>query len=199
MDTIILQRVLMHMMDFEHNMVVYSDDFLELTPMMQEYYDKKVEKAWNHNKRTEIKVGDFHQIILRSADMIESVENYIKHAHTITEELFELGRRVNLMPNSNICFIECTIDGMKHMAIIKLNYKIVPVNVIEEEDGKKFVKITQRQMVPTKSAPVEEAIFVNIEEKKVYLVEKRFEIDGKLDTYLNQHYLNSYFDFWLSC
>lgn len=189
MNSIILQRILMHMMDFEHNTIIYSDDFLELTPVMQEYYDKKVEKAWNSTKRTEIKVGDFHQIILRATDMIESTEKFMKHAHTITEELFELGRKIQLMPNSNILFIECNIDGMKHIVILKLNYKIVPVNVIEEEDGKRVVRITNKQMVPTKAAPIEEAIIVNVEEKKVYIIEKKFEIDGKQDFYLNPHYL----------
>ena len=177
------------MMDFEHNRILYSDDFLDLTPMMQEYYDKKVEKAWNSTKRTEVKVGDFHQIILRCTDMIENSENFFKHAHTITEELFELGTKINLMPNANILFIECNIDGMKHIAIIKLNYKIVPVSVVEEEEGKQVVRITNQQMVPGKTAPVEEAIIVNVEEKRVYLIEKRFEIDGKQDTYLNQHYI----------
>ncbi len=189
MNTIILQRILMHMMDFEHNTIYYADDFLDLTPTMQEYYDKKVEKAWTSNKKTEVTVGDFASIIVRCIDMLEDTDKYFKHAHTITEELFELGRKIELMPNCNILFIECMIDGKKHMAILKLNYKLIPVSVVEEEDGRQVVRITNRQMVPSKGAPVEEAIIVNTEDRRVYLVERRFEIDGKLDYYLNKQYI----------
>ena len=190
MNTIIVDRILMHMMDFEHREIIFSDDFLELSPTMQEYYDKKIEKAWTSPQLKEITLGDFAPIILRSKDMIEDIEKYFKHARSITEELFNLGSLIQLMPNCNIIFMECKINGMKHMAIIKLNYKIAPVNVIDEdENGNKAIRITNRQMVPTKSASVEEAIIVNTEENRVFIIEKRFEIDGKLDYYLNAQYL----------
>lgn len=190
MNTLIIDRVLMHMMDFEHHEIIFSEDFLDLTPTMQEYYDKKLEKAWTSAQLKEITLGNFAPIILRSKDMIESEEKYFQHARTITQELFDLGKLIHLMPNSNILFIECKIDGMKHMAIIKLNYKLAPVNVVEEdEEGNRVVRITNRQMVPGKTAPVEEAIIVNVEENRVFIIEKRFEIDGRMDYYLNAQYL----------
>lgn len=190
MNTIILDRILMHMMDFEHREIIFSDDFLELSPTMQEYYDKKVEKAWTSPQLKEIELGNFSSIILRSKDMIEDTEKYLTHSKTITEELYNLGALIQLMPNCNIIFVECKINGIKHMAIIKLNYKIAPVNVVEEdENGHKAIRITNRQTVPPKASPVEEAIIVNVEEDRVFIIEKRFEIDGKLDYYLNAQYL----------
>lgn len=190
MNTIIIDRILMHMMDFEHQEIFYSDDFLELTPTMQEYYDKKLEKAWTSPQLKELTLGDFAPIILRSKDMIEDNDKFFQHAKSITQELFDLGKLIQLMPNSNIIFVECKIDGMKHMVIIKLNYKLAPVNIVEEdENGNKVVRITNRQTVPTKSASVEEAIIVNTENNSVYIIEKRFEIDGKPDYYLNAQYL----------
>ena len=189
METIIVDRVLMHMMDFEQRSITFSEDFLELNETMQEYYDTKLKKAWNSNNLKEIELGNFASIILRSKDMIDNTEKYFTHAKTITKELFELGKMITLMPNCNIIFVECKIDGIKHMAIIKLNYKIVPETVFEKDDDKNIVRITEKQRVPDKSSAVEEAIIVNIEEDKVYLLEKKFEIDGKMDFYLNTQYL----------
>lgn len=190
MNTLIIDRILMHMMDFEHQDIFYSDDFLELTPTMQEYYDKKLEKAWTSVQLKEVTLGDFAPIILRSKDMVENPDKYFEHAKTITQELFDLGKLIQLMPNCNIIFVECKIDGMKHMVIIKLNYKLAPVNLVEEDEkGNKIVRITNRQTVPAKTASVEEAIIVNVEENRVYLIEKRFEIDGKPDYYLNDQYI----------
>ena len=39
--TIVLNRVLMHMMDIEHHQVLFSDGFVDLNPTSLEYYDKK--------------------------------------------------------------------------------------------------------------------------------------------------------------
>ncbi len=190
MNTIIIDRILMHMMDFEHHQIFFSDDFLELSPTMQEYYDKKLEKAWLSPQLKELTLGDFAPIILRSKDMVEDDDKFFQHAKSITQELFDLGKMIQLMPNCNIIFVECKIDGMKHMVIIKLNYKLAPVNVLEEdENGNKVVRITNRQTVPTKTANVEEAILVNVEDNRVYLIEKRFEIDGRPDYYLNPQYI----------
>lgn len=190
MNTIIVDRILMHMMDFEHKEIIFSEDFLELSPMMQEYYDKKIEKAWTSVQLKEIALGNFSPIILRSKDMIENTEQYFIHAKSITQELFEIGSLIQMMPNCNIIFMECKINGMKHMAIIKLNYKIAPMSIVEKDDqGHQRIRITNRQMVPPKSSPVEEAIIVNVEEDRVFIIEKRFEIDGKQDYYLNSQYL----------
>ncbi len=190
MNTIIVDKILMHMMDFEHREIIFSKDFLELSPTMQEYYDKKIEKAWTSSQLKEIELGDFSSIILRCKDMIEDETKYHSHSQTITQELFDLGLLIQLMPNCNIIFVECKINGMKHMAILKLNYKMAPVNVIEkDEQGITKVRITNRQMVPPKSSLVEEAIIVNVEENRVFIIEKKFEIDGKKDYYLNSQYL----------
>lgn len=190
MDTIIIGKILMHMMDFEHHEIIFSDDFLDLSPTMQEYYDKKLEKAWTSAQLKEITLGDFAPIILRSKDMLNDEDKFKEHARAITQELYDLGKLIQLMPNSNIIFVECRIDGKECMAILKLNYKLAPVNIVEEdENGNKVVRITNHQTVPTKTAPVEEAIIVNVEENRVFIIEKRFEIDGRLDYYLNAQYL----------
>ena len=46
--TIICNQVLMHMMDVEHNECRFSNGFVELNPTTLEYYDKKLEKIFNH-------------------------------------------------------------------------------------------------------------------------------------------------------
>ena len=45
MNTIIINKILMHMLDFEHRHIYYSDEFVDLNETSIEYYKKKVEKA----------------------------------------------------------------------------------------------------------------------------------------------------------
>ena len=44
-NTIIIDKILIHMLDLEHSKVVYSDTFINLTEGTTEYYDKKIEKC----------------------------------------------------------------------------------------------------------------------------------------------------------
>lgn len=188
--TIICNQVLMHMMDVEHNECRFSEGFVELNPTTLEYYDKKLEKIFNHPNLKEIEVGNFASIVLRSKQMFEDDEKYIDHSKIITKEWFEIAKLIQDMPNANILFMACRVDGMDHMVILKLNYKYAPVMVSEkDESGKEVMRISTRQMVPSKAQGIDEAIVVNIETSQVYIIEKRFMIDGKMGYYLNEQYL----------
>lgn len=188
--TIICSQVLMHMMDIEHNTVHFSEGFVDLNPTSLEYYDKKLEKVFNHSNLKEIEVGNFASIVLRSKQMLEDDEKYLEHSKIITNEWFEIAKLIQDMPNANLLFMACRYDGQDHMVILKLNYKYAPVMVEEaDEEGHQVMRISNAQMVPSKSQNVEEAIVVNIETNQVFIIEKKFMIDGKMGYYLNEQYL----------
>lgn len=175
----------MHMMDQEHHECIYSEGFVDLNPTSIEYYDKKLEKIFYHPNRKEIEVGNFASIILRCKQMFESDEQYQEHSRIITKEWFDIASLIQDMPNSNLLFIQARVDGQDHMVILKLNYKVAPVMVNEEH----IMRITSRQMVPSKAQGIEEAIVVNVETNQVFIIEKKFMIDGKMNYYINEQYI----------
>ena len=188
--TIICSRVLMHFMDIEHRQVHYSEGFVDLNPTSLEYYDKKLEKIFNHPNLKEIEVGNFASIVLRAKQMLEDDEKYIQHSKIITQEWFELAGMIQDMPNANMLFIESRVDGQDYMVMLKLNYKFAPVMVQEQdEQGHEVMRISTKQMVPSKAQSIEEAIVVNVETNQVFIIEKRFMIDGKMGYYINEQYL----------
>ena len=73
-----------------------------------------------------------HELILRSDKMIESDEEFIKQAHDLTDQLYKLGAVIEEMPNSNVLFVDCIKDGQKFIAILKLNYRTIPMSVVED-------------------------------------------------------------------
>lgn len=188
--TIICSRVLMHFMDIERRQVHYSEGFVDLNPTSLEYYDKKLEKIFNHPNLKEIEVGNFASIVLRAKQMLEDDEKYIQHSKIITQEWFELAGMIQDMPNANMLFIESRVDGQDYMVMLKLNYKFAPVMVQEQdEQGHEVMRISTKQMVPSKAQSIEEAIVVNVETNQVFIIEKRFMIDGKMGYYINEQYL----------
>lgn len=185
MNTIVINKILMHMLDFEHRKIYHSTDFVDMNETSIDYYRKKVEKALNSPSLKELTVGSLHEMMLRSEKMIESDEEFIKQAHEMTDKLFALGSVIEEMPNSNVLFVDCYKNGERYVAALKLNYRYIPMSVIDEEN----IRITKKQVLPTMGSPVDEAIVVNVDAKKLFLIEKKYMIDGKMDFYLNAQWI----------
>ena len=184
-NTIVINKILMHMLDFEHRKIYHSTDFVDMNETSIDYYRKKVEKALNSPSLKELTVGSLHEMMLRSEKMIESQEEFIKQAHEMTDKLFALGSVIEEMPNSNVLFVDCYKNGERYVGALKLNYRYIPMSVIDENN----IRITKKQVLPTMDSPVDEAIIVNVDAKKLFLIEKKYNIDGKLDFYLNAQWI----------
>lgn len=185
MNTIVINKILMHMLDFEYRKIYHSTDFVDMNETSIDYYRKKVEKALNSPSLKELTVGSLHEMMLRSDKMIESDEEFIKQAHEMTDKLFALGSVIEEMPNSNVLFVDCYKNGERYVAALKLNYRYIPMSVIDEEN----IRITKKQVLPTMGSPVDEAIVVNVDAKKLFLIEKKYMIDGRMDFYLNAQWI----------
>ena len=173
------------MLDFEHRKIYHSTSFVDLNETNLDYYHKKLEKALYASTIKELTVGSMHELILRSDQMIQSDEEFIKQAHDLTDRLYQLGAVIQDMPNCNVLFVDCIKDGQKFIAILKLNYRMIPMSVVEEG----IVRITKQQVLPMAGSAVDEAILINVDTKQLYLIEKKYMIDGKNDFYLNPQWI----------
>ncbi len=188
-NTIIIDKILIHMLDLEHSKVIYSDTFINLIEGTTEYYDKKIEKCLENTGIKELVVGSQHHLLQAARKMLESDEDFKSESIKITQDLFALCTKIEEMPNANLMFVELKIDGKKYILIIKLNYKTMPMSLIEEVDGKQSIRFINQQILPNKTTAVEEAIIINIEDSILSIIEKRFMIDGKPGYYLNEQYI----------
>lgn len=188
-NTIIIDKILIHMLDMEHSKIIYSDTFINLTEGTTEYYDKKIEKCLENTGIKELVTGSEHHLLQAGKKMLESDEDFKAESIKITQDLFNVCTKIEEMPNSNLMFVELKVNGKKFILIIKLNFKKMPMSYIEEIDGKRNIRFVNQQILPNKTAAVEEAIIINIEDNTLSIIEKRFVIDGKPGYYLNEQYI----------
>lgn len=177
------------MLDLEHSKVIYSDTFINLVEGTTEYYDKKIEKCLENTGIKELVVGSQHHLLQAARNMLESDETFKEESIKITQDLFNLCTKIEEMPNANLMFVELKVEGKKYILIIKLNYKTMPMSLIEEVDGKQSIRFVNQQILPNKTTAVEEAIIINVEDSILSIIEKRFMIDGKPGYYLNEQYI----------
>ena len=183
------------MLDLEHSKIIYSDTFINLTEGTTEYYDKKIEKCLENSGIKELVTGSEHHLLQAGKKMIESNEAFKEESIKITQDLFDLCTKFGIssifeeMPNANLMFVELKVDGKKFVLIIKLNYKTMPMSLIEENDGIRSIRFINQQILPNKTTAVEEAIIINVEDNILSIIEKRYMIDGKPGYYLNEQYI----------
>ena len=180
-NTIIIDKIILHMLDMEHSKIIYSNQLVTIDEALIEYYRKKLEKVFANSNIKEIVVGSQHHLLTMASDMTLDEESFITVSCKIAQDIFTLASHISEMPNSNLLFIECKFDGQKHIVMIKLNYKVTPTIKIEEVDGKTSLKVVNVQSLPPVGGAIEEAIIVNVEANKLYLIEKKFNVDGKPD------------------
>ena len=183
--TIIINKTIMHMCDLEHRKTVLSDNLIEQNEESLEYFKKKLCKAVNSSSKKEIVVGSMHELLVRSKNMTNNDDTFIEETREITKKIYQLATQIEMMPNFNIVVYDCYIDGCRFIYILKLNYKLVPCTSIQDN----MVKLTYKQMIPNAGSAIEEAIIIDCENSKLYLIEKKFEIDGKKDFYLNPQWI----------
>ena len=111
MNTTIIDKILIHMLDMEHSQIIYSDQFIDLIEGTTEYYDKKIEKCLTNTTIKELVVGSEHHLLQAARNMIIDDEQFIVESKKIAQDLFAVSKYVEEMPNSNLMFVECKVDG----------------------------------------------------------------------------------------
>lgn len=186
--TIVVDKLLIHKLDMEERRVEYSKGLIDLANANLEYYDTKIEKCLESDQIKELIIPDNHFLLASAKGMVANIIDdkwFIGESEDIADEWFELCKYADEMPNSDLLFVECKIDGVKHVLILKLNYKYQPIHIAEDE----IHKIVTRQVTPSQGSPVEEAIIIDIENNKLSIIEKKFKFDGKAMFYLNEQYV----------
>ncbi len=176
------------MMDMGHREMRFSEG--PVTGSL-EYYDKRLEKVFHHPGLKEIHVGSMAPILTRAKAMAENNDDFLVFSRLIAEEWFEICLKIENMPDSSLVFAHVRYEGEDWLAVLKLNYKSAPTLLHErDEAGRQIMRIALRPGVPAAGQGGDEAILVNVDRNRVYLLERRFMIDGRMSFYLNEQYLH---------
>lgn len=188
-NTIIINKAILHQLNFETGEVTYSDKLLNLDQELSlVYFHKKINKALSSSSISECVVGSQHHLLKMAEDMTIDDESFISCSKEICANLFSLGKNIEEIPNSTVFISEILNNGTKYILILKLNHKQTYKEYIDE-NGNVHIKMTQQ--LPTASSIVDEAIIINIETKTLSIIQKKFKVDGKKSYYLNDQWIHA--------
>lgn len=176
---IFVKKAIIHQFSPDSQKLVLADQLLTVSPKIEEYLRKKIERVFSDEAKTGQFEADNPFLDFLNEDLLTSS---VKIAGLWKEE-FSISE--NLKTN-DLIFIEFERNGVEHFAFLRIALRENLAHVGSESDSP--LKITQNNLPGAGSAP-DEALIVNLQTRKYHLIEKRIKHNGAFLNYFSDNLL----------
>ncbi|MGV3078727.1 nucleoid-associated protein [Streptococcus sp. 32226D021BW] len=176
---IFVKKAIIHQFSPDDTKLVLADQLLTVSPKIEEYLRKKIERVFSDEAKTGQFEADNPFLEYLQEDLLT---NSVKIAGLWKEE-FSISE--NLKTN-DLIFIEFERNGVEHFAFLRIALRENLAHVGSESDSP--LKITQNNLPGAGSAP-DEALIVNLQTRKYHLIEKRIKHNGAFLHYFSDNLL----------
>lgn len=176
---IFVKKAIIHQFSPDDTELVLADQLLTVSPKIEEYLRKKIERVFSDEAKTGQFEPDSPFLDYLKEDLLT---NSVKIAGLWKEE-FSISE--NLKTN-DLIFIEFERNGVEHFAFLRIALRENLAHVGSESDSP--LKITQNNLPGAGSTP-DEALIINLQTRKYYLIEKRIKHNGAFLHYFSDNFL----------
>ncbi|HFI0036998.1 TPA: nucleoid-associated protein [Streptococcus suis] len=176
---IFVKKAIIHQFSPDDTELVLADQLLTVSPKIEEYLRKKIERVFSDEAKTGQFEPDNPFLDYIKEDLLT---NSVKIAGLWKEE-FSISE--NLKTN-DLIFIEFERNGVEHFAFLRIALRENLAHVGSESDSP--LKITQNNLPGAGSTP-DEALIINLQTRKYYLIEKRIKHNGAFLHYFSDNLL----------
>lgn len=169
---IYIKKAIIHQFSPDDTELYLADKFLNITPKIEEYLRKKIERVYSDEAKTGMFEEDSPFLDLLTDDLLESsaaIANRWKEEFVISEN----------QKTNDLIFIEFSKEGVDHFAFLRIALRETLIHLGGEVDNP--IKLSQNNL-PGFGTGADEALVINLQSRKYYLIEKRIKYNG---TFLN--------------
>ena len=187
-DSIIIKKLIVHILDSTVGMPVLSDTELDFGPDLSDFFKAHIDKIANtdDNKRCEFMEESEVLTCLKQYNG----ENFIPFSHALASGLFEIMYSNPAIPPADLAIIHFSFEGQDYIGLLKLNYKTSYTHMTQsKQEGNENKIILQQAILPSMGQRLSEACIINLNDYSIVLVEKKFEINDKKINYFSSLYM----------
>ena len=169
---IYIKKAIIHQFSPDDTELYLADKFLNITPKIEEYLRKKIERVYSDEAKTGMFEEDSPFLDLLTDNLLESsasIANRWKEEFVMSEN----------QKTNDLIFIEFSKEGVDHFAFLRIALRETLIHLGGEVDNP--IKLTQNNL-PGFGTGADEALVINLQSRKYYLIEKRIKYNG---TFLN--------------
>ena len=176
---IIIDKAILHILDFNSGMTVYSDEELTIQDSIETFLLKHIEKSWGSQ---EAKPGTFYDDSSFQKMMDEYLAgdmSFVPFSKAVTHMLEDAFTHAEEMASADVIVADVRIDDQRQIAVFKSNSHIGYTHQVNQtENGIKNEIINHYSIMPNLTQKMDEFAFINTETKAISVNSKKYTIDG---------------------
>ena len=176
---IIIDKAILHILDFNSGMTVYSDEELTVKDSIETFLYKHIEKSWGSQDAKPGMFYDDSAFQQKLNDYLSGEMSFVPFSKEITHTLEEAFTHAEEMASADVIVADVRIDDQRQIVVFKSNSHIGYTHQVNQtENGIKNEIINHYSIMPSLTQKMEEFAFVDTETKAVSVCAKKYTIDG---------------------
>lgn len=176
---IIIHRSILHILDFNSGLTVFSDQELLIENSVETFLLKHIEKSYADQNA---KKGTFYE----DSTFKEQLHLYLKEESTfidfskyIVKTVYTAISHSEQLDSADILVCDITIDDERKIVVFKCNNHMGFIHqVIQTDEGVKNDIINHYAIMPNLAQKIDEFAFINTADEAIIFVDKKYVMDG---------------------
>ncbi|RKI40220.1 nucleoid-associated protein [bacterium D16-51] len=189
-DEIIIRRAIVHIMDGELGYPVCSEEELELSPDLNDFFRGLIYKLLSGDDLkkcyfSEEEPSEVYEIVKTFEE-----DKLIEASKELAQDLYTIMNANLAIPSGDFAVVSFQACSVMYLALLKMNYKESFVHMTQAgENGNVNQIVCYQSTLPAAGAKLSEAVVINLSDYSVQIVEKKYDINGTKVNYLSEMYL----------
>lgn len=189
-DEIIIRKGIVHILDGELGYPVYSEEELELTPDINDFFRGHIYKLLSGDELKKCYFDSSEDSSVYEYVKAFSEENMVEDSKKFANELYAIMNANVAIPSADLAVVTFQTKGQQYLALLKMNYKESYVHMTKNQERGNVNQIIRYQStLPATGAKLSEAVLINLSDYSVQIIEKKYDINGTKTNYLSEIYL----------
>lgn len=183
-----IQKVIMHILDTQTGQAIYSDTEMDAGPDFKDFLKGHIYRVLESDEKKKSRFQELSE----AAGWIEQLnaENFVTISFYLANSLYGIMNSNIDIPAADLLLVLFEIESEKYLAILKMNYKRSYTHRELPGAGRNVDIAVQKATLPGSGAKLSEAAIVNLKNRdELYVLEKRYEINGVKTNYFSEIFL----------
>lgn len=176
---IYVKKAIIHQFSPADTELLLADKFLNITPKIEEYLRKKIERVYSDDAKTGVFDSENVFLAQLSDDLLETSVTVAK----LWQEEFSISEN---QKTNDLIFVQFDKEGVEHFAFLRIALRETLTHLGGEVDNP--IKLTQNNL-PGFGTGADEALVINLKSRKYHLIEKRIKYNGAFLNYMSDNLL----------
>lgn len=182
-----IKKVIVHILDSTIGMPVLSDTELEYGSEIAEFLKEHIAKISSGDDAKECRFYKEESEIYHVLDSYAD-DDFVAVSKDIATMLYEIMKSNIDIPAADLMVIRFKVEEEEYLALLKMNYKALYTHrtmALEDGEGNSNEIIRHRSILPSESQRLTEAAIIRLNDLAVWVIEKKFEVNGEKTNYFS--------------